>query len=101
MVNMIPNTWLIIGGLPAVDPTEAVEDDRDLFTEDLFQATEPSGRFLLDVGWLPEADLSGTFVCQLVRDGEWDPPVLVYRTKRLAEVHEWLEESVLRMIATI
>lgn len=46
--------------------------------EDLLQVSYPNS-FLLDVGWYPEYSLDGSFIVQVIKDGEWLTP---YFTRR-------------------
>lgn len=71
------------------------------FLEDLLQVVNSSAGLLLDVGWYPDSDPSGTYRLQLVRVHEegkeghasydWHNPVVDFRTRcldeLLAEIH--------------
>lgn len=72
------------------------------FLEDLFQATNQSKGLLLDVGWYPHADPTGSFRLVVVRqvNGEqsnrppydWNNPVVDLRTRSLSEVLQKIRE---------
>src|SRR5262245_10344646 len=72
------------------------------FLEDLLQIINPTKGLLLDVGWYPDANPSGTFCLRVIRVYEegkkgrdsydWQNPVVEFKTRSLdrllAEIHK-------------
>jgi len=86
-----PRGWDGHGHLPCdFDVDELDEDDLLCLEQDLFQASKSNRT--VDVGWYPEFDPSGCFVCKEIRDRNWEDPVEIYETTDPAEVVAWLEE---------
>lgn len=50
------------------------QDQADVHQEDLVQLVLPTGD-ILDVGWYPANDPTGSFSVFVVRNGDWDDPV--------------------------
>lgn len=73
--------WKQLGVWPVFDPgsdkcVQLSELRQDLIA---FEA----GLWFVDVGWGPEYDLNGRFFVQLIRDGNWERPLLFYETQHL------------------
>lgn len=46
----------------------------DSLKEDMLQVEFPNG-YILDVGWRPSFDISGTFYIYLIKDFDWENPI--------------------------
>lgn len=89
----IPDGWHQEGTLPDSDPLGAGESGRDLLLEDMVHLVSPCGRFMIEVGWVPQADPRGEFLAEVALDGEWDPPLEAFRTRSLDDLRRWLEHK--------
>ena len=68
----------------------AVAKQIDLLKEDMLQV-EFAGGFLLDVGWYPEFDAAGDFRINVIKNHDWDRPVIVLTAHETAELLEKLD----------
>jgi hypothetical protein len=90
----LPRGWKLKGWIPP-GPTPTPSDDQlDLLVEDLLHIETPGGSIVIDVGWYPEADPSGHFVCILVEDEAWEEPLARETMRDAAEVRSWIERTV-------
>lgn len=92
----LPPGWKLTGWIPpGPTPTPTPSDDQiDLLVEDLLHIETPGGSIAIDVGWYPEADPSGHFVCMLVEDEAWEEPIERVTTRDAAEVRSWIGRKV-------
>ncbi|MDO9343634.1 hypothetical protein [Pseudomonas pergaminensis] len=60
----------------------AIEDQVHNLKEDMLQVEYPDG-FLLDVGWFPSFDAKGHFQIKVVKDYDWDSPILTLTTQSI------------------
>lgn len=65
--------------LKNIDPANQI----DLLKEDMLQV-EYTDAFLLDVGWYPSFDITGSFQIRAIKDFDWDTPVFLQRPKPLS-----------------
>ncbi|MFL1552419.1 hypothetical protein B7453_23715 [Pseudomonas sp. IB20] len=68
----------------------AVARQTGLLKEDMLQV-EFAGGLLLDVGWYPEFDATGGFRINVIKNYDWDLPVLVLTAHETAELVEKLD----------
>lgn len=94
----LPPGWKLKGWIPP-GPTPTPSDQLDLLVEDLLHIETPGGSFVIDVGWYPEADPSGHFVCILVEDEAWEEPIARDTMRDATEVRSWIERMVVRVDA--
>jgi hypothetical protein len=88
---VLPAGWTSIGSLPSDEALSAATSDRPWsLKEDLWQARSANDRFTLDVGWYPEFDPTGRFVCLVVEGGSWETPSERFETRSAAEVAQWV-----------
>jgi hypothetical protein len=62
--------------LKNIDPA----DQTDLLKEDMLQVEYP-GEFLLDVGWYPSFDITGSFQIRAIKEYDWDTPLFFAKAK--------------------
>lgn len=67
----------------------AVAKQTDLLKEDMLQV-EFAGGLLLDVGWYPGFDASGGFRINVIKNFDWDRPVVALTAHETAELVEQL-----------
>lgn len=60
----------------------AIEDQVHNLKEDMLQVEYPDG-FLLDVGWFPSFDAKGHFQIKVIKDYDWDSPILTLTTQSI------------------
>jgi len=68
----------------------ALSEQVDLLKEDMLQV-EFAGGFLLDVGWYPEFDAAGGFRINVIRNYDWNRPVVALTAHETAELLEKLD----------
>ena len=73
------------------------KDDPDwtLLSQDLMQLKQQRTDLLVDIGWYPDDDPSGTFVLVVIVGENWEQPVLRLTTRKLGELVEKLEAILL------
>ena len=59
-----------------------------LFDQDLLQMEHSKRKVFLDLGWYPDEDPNGRFRVALIRDDDWENPLLRYETKDKTEIVE-------------
>jgi hypothetical protein len=74
----------------------SIEQLLDRLSEDLLQVHYNNG-FVLDVGWYGEGIADGCFKVVAVQDGDWDKPLLEYRTQSLEELEQITREAAQRI----
>lgn len=81
MTVQVPTGWQLRLGTPVVvDPKLVAEDDRlPGLTEDMFSFER--GRLIMDVGWMPDENPRGEYVCRVVKDEDWERPLEMYCTR--------------------
>jgi hypothetical protein len=85
--------WTVRGELPAFVPEEGISAETlETLDEDLLQVlrSEPGGD-VLDVGWYPSNDASGSFRCRIIRGEVWDAPLEEYETRDPRRACTWVE----------
>ena len=68
----------------------AVAKQTDLLKEDMLQV-EFAGGLLLDVGWYPEFDAAGGFRINVIKNFDWDRPVVALTAHETVELIEKLD----------
>ncbi|WP_438420787.1 hypothetical protein [Bacillus siamensis] len=75
----IPTGWTVdYISLKDTDPkTLEANDDAWLFdfNQDLLQISHKAKNLLLDVGWYPEGDPTGSYGIELIKNGDWENPL--------------------------
>lgn len=89
----VPEGWEVLGEFPDVNPATATDEQLDLLTEDLFQARLGASKFVLDIGWHPEADRGGRYTGRLIEADDWENPVEELQTTDRGEILGWAEET--------
>jgi hypothetical protein len=89
----VPIGWEVRGEFPDVDPATVTEEQLDLLTEDLYQTRLEGNKFVLDIGWHPEADRGGRYTGRLIEANDWENPVEELQTNNRGEVLAWAEET--------
>ncbi len=89
----IPKEWQVQGSFPPVGEFVRFED--------IFSLMTPGGALTLDVGWLPEEDPAGSFICRLIVDNDWESPCETLRTRSEADVRRWITMTIEAMKETL
>lgn len=61
------------------------------YKEDILQISYGT-RFILDVGWYPEADPAGYFWIRGIKDFNWQEPLISFRCRSLQELKASIEQ---------
>lgn len=83
--------------LPMIDPDTIEGEFTPLLSEDMVQLTAPGGRYVIDVGWLPPWRPSGSYVCVIVKDDNWDEPLTRIHTRSYEDVFRWISAAIERI----
>ncbi|MGC6373194.1 hypothetical protein [Pseudomonas sp. K2I15] len=67
----------------------AMENQAHLLKEDMFQV-EYAGGLILDVGWYPSFDTHGGFRINVIRNYDWDCPVIALTAHATGDLVEQL-----------
>jgi hypothetical protein len=87
----VPAGWRIIGELLNIDPDSLSDEQLVVLTEDILQIQTPDSSFVMDVGWYPDSDRQGRYLCRGVIDNKWDSPTECFETRDIREVLFWLQ----------
>lgn len=100
----LPNHWSYSGYLPLSDPLHyAVNKNLLDIHEDVCQFLSPTGRFTIDIGWWPDSDPKGNYICRVLttdglippEDNPWSqPPIEEFETKDTGEMLKWLASKI-------
>lgn len=72
----------------------------DLLKEDLIQIIYYND-YLIDLGWYPEFDKDGFFRVSVIKDYQWDKPILQKRCKDIDVLEEYIHECINIVQSTI
>ena len=70
-----------------------LEEQIGLLKEDLLQVSYEND-YLIDVGWYPEFDEKGNFAVSVIKDYQWDNPILQKSCKDLNLLNEYIHECI-------
>ena len=76
-----------------VNKEVALEEQIDLLKEDLLQVSYDND-YLIDIGWYPEFDEEGNFRVSVIKDYQWDNPILQKSCRDLNLLDEYLHEGI-------
>ena len=74
-----PGADLLIEGLPDGDV-------RELFVQNLLQLKYPHHNLILDLGWIPEANLNGNYQLALIKNEDWEYPIVTFESMNKEEI---------------
>ncbi|MEG7334782.1 hypothetical protein [Bacillus sp. 0102A] len=98
----IPAGWTVdYITLKDTDPkTLEANDDAWLFdfNQDLLQISHKTKNLLLDVGWYPEGDPTGSYGIELIKNGDWENPVEDIMCTELKELIKQLDHIFMKEI---
>lgn len=80
----------------AINKDITLEEQIDLLKEDMLQVSYDNG-YLIDVGWYPEFDEEGNFRVYLIKDLQWDNPILQKSCRDLNLLDEYIHECINRI----
>ncbi len=84
--NVVFDDFLIVPKIPLCEQVEFLK-------EDLFQVNY-FGEFIIDVGWYPEFQETGSFKLSLVKDYNWQEPLIEKRSRDLNELRQYMGECI-------
>ncbi|MCY7918128.1 MULTISPECIES: hypothetical protein [Bacillus] len=68
------------------------------FNQDLLQISHKTKNLLLDVGWYPEGDPTGSYGIELIKNGDWENPVEDIICTELKELIKHLDHIFMKEI---
>ncbi len=71
---------------------ELTSSTLDYFKESLLQIENERLGLLIDLGWYPEFDISGRFTLLLIKDRNWQKPLLLFESQCKKEMIEKIKE---------
>jgi len=87
--NGVVTAW----DIDELDLSKSVESQIYLLKEDLMQARFGNG-ILLDLGWYPEFDPRGQFVLSVVKEQEWENPILQLKFREMSQFMQNLNRAI-------
>ena len=70
-----------------------LEQQVDLLKEDLLQVSYHNN-YILDIGWYPEFDEEGIFRVSVIKDYEWNNPIIQKSCRDLKVLYEYVHECI-------
>ena len=70
-----------------------LETQIDLLKEDLLQVCYDNN-YLIDIGWYPEFDEEGAFRVYVIKDYQWDNPVVQKSCRNLNLLNKYVHECI-------
>lgn len=80
--------------LTELDPEQLNESDTEEwfnFTKDLLQMKHTQYNILLDVGWYPESKPDGVYGLELIKNHDWNNPIVSFDTRNKKQLIEKIE----------
>lgn len=87
--NGVVTAW----DIDELDLSKSVESQIYLLKEDLMQARFGDA-IILDLGWYPEFDPRGQFVLSVVKEQEWENPILQLKFRELSQFMQNLNRAI-------
>lgn len=76
-----------------IDYNLPFKDQKFELGEDLLQVEYPKD-YLLDLGWLSGFDINGRFVVRIIRNCDWENPLLIKETRSFSQLEQFTQEAV-------
>ena len=71
--------------------------DLKYLSEDMLQVEYPNS-YILDVGWYGKFQtLNGVFIIQIIKDTDWEKPILIEEYKSVTELYEGMKIAIDRI----
>jgi len=84
-----------------VDEELPIEQQEDIFQEDLAQIEYQQGSLIIDVGWLPQGRPTGRFVVSIIKDRNWEVPILYLEVRDIASLKKSINKAIETVAALI
>lgn len=97
--NHFINTVYILDGIVTyndfdIDENISFKDQEFFYKEDMLQISFDT-QYVLDVGWYPEFQPTGSFLVQGIQNCDWTNPIIVIKCKTLKELKTAIEQIAL------
>lgn len=76
-----------------IDENVSFEENHWSYKDDLFQISYEKN-YTLDIGWYPDHNPKGSFKIVVIKDYDWDKPVLMKRCKKVKTLVKYLEKFI-------
>lgn len=76
-----------------IEPKLSLNEQIETLKEDLFQVNY-FGIYVIDVGWYPEFQETGSFRLLLIKDYDWYEPLIEKKSRDLYELRQYMEECI-------
>ena len=68
------------------------KNDLEILKEDMLQAKYDND-FIIDVGWYPSFDENGQFQVRVIKDHQWEPPLILLTANTITELASKLQTA--------
>lgn len=89
--------YILYNELYLLDEGIALANQVNNLKEDLLQVESKDKKYILDVGWYPEFDISGYFTVMIIRKYDWEDPVFIKKCYDLHSLKQTLLECKSKM----
>lgn len=79
-----------------LDPIKLNKNSREwlYFTKDILHVENVEGNITINLGWYPDMDPNGEFYLRVLKNNNWDNPILSIKTRDKNMILEKIEESI-------
>ncbi len=91
-LNINLNNGIIVYDEFNIDPNLPLKDQIMELQEDLLQI-QYDNNVVIDVGWYPELDPSGSFIINIIKDSDWSHPIYK-KTVKLKNIVAELQKAI-------
>ena len=73
---------------------EPLMDQIELLREDLLQVHYDNGNLIVDVGWYPSFDPTGSFSVFVIQDFNWEQPIYQRQSNSMEDLAENIRQAI-------
>jgi hypothetical protein len=98
---MIFSGWTVTyNGFINIDPLNLDANDSKWFsfTEDLLQLTHIRSDIIVDLGWYPEMNPNGEYKVSVVKDKNWEEPIISFRSRNKDDIVMKIEKILFEVV---
>lgn len=89
------NGKILYNELDFLNESLPLQQQLEVLKEDLLQVESEDGFYLLDVGWYPEFDLTGSFGIQVIKKHDWEKPLYSKNASNVSSLKTAIKDCVL------
>ena len=80
--------------LDFVDLNLSIEQQLDNLREDMGWISYNDDEFVIDFGWTPSFDINGSFNIYVIKESDWDNPLIKKKCKDCSKLVDLLQECI-------